>query len=196
MQMKNMFNILEKSLKKENDLLKIDIKENLFFFSHNLNNCELLFKKVDEYKRIYKKEEKDLISLKNELFNKSNILNKIENVDLSKLLPKNTESTIEMKKNYGYYLNRSITEFERMKLLDYELFKDKISKCFKSQLDIINKFSGEIKEIVSKVNEIKNKNDKNDIDEKKDEKKDEQKEEKKDEKNNNEINNINKINSS
>ena len=196
MQMKNMFNILEKSLKKENDLLKIDIKENIFFFSHNLNNCELLFKKVDEYKRIYTKEEKDLISLKNELFNKSNILSKIENVDLSKLLPKNTESTIEMKKNYGYYLNRSITEFERMKLLDYGLFKDKISKCFKSLLDIINKFSGEIKEIVSTVNEIKNKNDKNDIDGKKDEKKDEQKEEKKDEKNNNEINNINKINSS
>ena len=182
-QMKNMFNIIEKFFKKENDLLKMDIKEYFNFFSNNINNCELIFKKADEYKRIYSKEEKDLISLKNELFNKKNMgSSEDKNVDLSKLLPRNTESTLEMKKNYGYYLNRSINEFERMKSLDYELYKSKISKCYKYQIDIINQFHDEIKKIVSVVDEIGKKKNKNEI------------KEKKDEKNNNEINNGNKIN--
>ena len=182
-QMKNMFNIIEKFLKKENDLLKTNINEYFNFFSNNINNCELIFKKVDEYKRIYSKEEKDLISLKNELFNKKNMgSSEDKNVDLSKLLPRNTESTLEMKKNYGYYLNRAITEFERMKSLDYELYKDKISKCYKYQIDIINQFHDEIKKIVSVFDEIGKKKSKNEIVEKKDEKK------------NNEIDNGNKIN--
>ena len=182
-QMKNMFNNIEKFLKRENDLLKIDIKEYFNFFAKNINNCELVFRKVDEYKRIYSKEEKDLISLKNELFNKKIIgSNADKNADLSKLLPKNTESTIEMKKNYGYYLNRAITEFERMKSLDYELYKEKISKCYKYQADIINQFHEEIKKIVSVVDEIEKRKNKNEI------------KEKNDEKNNNEINNENKIN--
>lgn len=190
MQMKNMFNSLEKSLRKENDLLKIDIKENFFFFSNNLNNFEQLIKKVDENKKIYLKEEKDLVSLKNDLFNKKQGGSQIDkNIDLSKLLPKNTEATLEMKKNYGYYLNRAINEYERMKLLDNDIFKTNIKKSFKSQSDIVNKFENEIKNIISAVDEIGKQKNKNEI------KKEEEKKEveKKDDKDNN--NNNNKINS-
>ena len=181
--LKNIFNVLEKFLKKENDLLKIDIKENFCFFSNNLSNFSQLFKKVDDFKRIYTKEEKDLVSLKNDLFNKINIggnkSDNDKNVDLSKLLPRNTEATLEMKKNYGFYLNRVITEFERIKKMDNDMFKDRIIISYKSQYDIINKFQGEIKGFISTIDEF-GKQKKNENIEKKEESKDK---------------NINKINS-
>ena len=130
-QFKNMFQSLEKAIIQQNDFMKIDVKENFNFLYNNLGNFEQVIKKVDECKRIYIKEEKDLISLKNDLFTKKqggSAINK--EVDLSKLLPKNTEATLEMKKNYGYYLNRSIIEFKRMRDLDNELFKTNIKLIY------------------------------------------------------------------
>ena len=154
-QMKAIFNSIQKLMKKENDLIKIDNKENFNFFNKNLNNFSQLLKKVDESKRIYNKEEKDLISLKNDLYNRKQGGSEInKEVNLSKLLPKNTEATIEMKKNYGYYLNRTITEFDRMKLLDNDLFKAKIIKCFNLQQNIVQEFQNEIKVILSKIDEL------------------------------------------
>ena len=119
---------------------------------------------MDEAKRIYEKEEKDLVSLKNDLYNKSHQINQInEEVDLSKLLPKNTEATLEMKKNYGFYLNKTLTEFERMKISDIELFNNQIIKSFKSQVNIINIYSNEIKGIVGEIEKFEQNNIKNDI---------------------------------
>ena len=154
-ELQNTFNVLGKSFKRENDLLKIDIKENFYFFANNINNFSQLFHKVDEYKRIFTKEEKDLISLKNDLFTKTNIANKEEdNIDLSKFLPRNTEATLEMKKNYGYYLNRVIIEFERMNNLERNLLEDIITKCFRTQNDIIYNLQQEIKKIKSTVEKL------------------------------------------
>ena len=78
-----------------------------------------------------------------------------------------------MKKNYGYYLNRAIIEFKRMRDLDKELYKTNIIKCFKSQFDLTKDLQSEINEISSKINELKSKSEiKNEIKEKKDEDKD------------------------
>ena len=163
-QMKNMFTSLQSTLKKEKDIIKIDVKENFNFFSKNFTNFSLLIKKVDEGKRIYKKEEKDLVSLKNDLYNKKQGGSQInENVDLSKILPKNTEATLEMKKNYGFYLNKALTEFERMKFLDNDLFKNQITKGFKLQTNIINSFSNDIKRITGEIDKIEEKELKNEI---------------------------------
>ena len=186
-QFKNMYQSLEKAIIQQNDFMKIDVKENFNFLYNNLGNFEQVIKKVDECKRIYIKEEKDLISLKNDLFTKKqggSAINK--EVDLSKLLPKNTEATLEMKKNYGYYLNRSITEFKRMRDLDKELFKTNIIKCFKTQCDVVKTLQSEINDISSKINELRSKTEiKNEIKEKKNENKDKDK---------NSEENINKIN--
>ena len=163
-QMKNMFLSLESALKREKDVIKIDVKENFNFFSKNYSNFYQLIKKVEDSKKIYKKEEKDLVSLKNDLYNKSQGESQInENVDLSKLLPKNTEATLEMKKNYGFYLNKTLTEFERMKLSDNELFNNQIIKGFKSQINIINNYSNEIKGIVGVIEKFEQKDIKNEI---------------------------------
>ena len=68
--MKIMFLSLSKTFKMEKDVIKIDIKENFNFFYKNYSNFNHLIKKVEEAKRVYKKEEKDLVSLKNDLYNK------------------------------------------------------------------------------------------------------------------------------
>ena len=163
-QMKNMFLSLQNALKKEKDILKVEIKENFNFISNNYSNFDQLIKKVEDSKKIYKKEEKELVSLKNDLYNKKQKESQInEKVDLSKILPKNTESTLEMKKNYGFYLNKTLTEFERMKFLDINLFKDQIAKGFKSQTNVINNFSNDIKGINAEIEKFKEYDIKNDI---------------------------------
>ena len=163
-QMKIMFLSLSKTFKMEKDVIKIDIKENFNFFYKNYSNFNQLIKKVEEAKRVYKKEEKDLVSLKNDLYNKSKVEKLIdENVDLSKILPKNTEATLDTKKNYGFYLNKTLSEFERMKFLDVELFKNQITKGFKSQNNIINIFSKDIKSILEEIDKIEKFDIKNEI---------------------------------
>ena len=163
-QMKNMFLSLQNALKKEKDILKVEIKENFNFISNNYSNFYQLIKKVEDSKKIYKKEEKELVSLKNDLYNKKQKESQInEKVDLSKILPKNRESTLEMKKNYGFYLNQTLTEFQRMKFLDINLFKDQIAKGFKSQTNVINNFSNDIKGINAEIEKFKEYDIKNDI---------------------------------
>jgi len=162
-QMKIMFLSLSKTFKMEKDVIKIDIKENFNFFYKNYSNFNQLIKKVEEAKRVYKKEEKDLVSLKNDLYNKKGGNEINENVDLSKLLPKNTEATLDMKKNYGFYLNKTLSEFERMKFLDVDLFKNQITKGFKSQNNLINIFSKDIKSILEEIDKIEKFDIKNEI---------------------------------
>jgi hypothetical protein len=162
-QMKIMFLSLSKTFKMEKDVIKIDIKENFNFFYKNYSNFNQLIKKVEEAKRVYKKEEKDLVSLKNDLYNKKGGSEINENVDLSKLLPKNTEATLDMKKNYGFYLNKTLSEFERMKFLDVDLFKNQITKGFKSQNNLINIFSKDIKSILEEIDKIEKFDIKNEI---------------------------------
>ena len=162
-QMKIMFLSLSKTFKMEKDFIKIDIKENFNFFYKNYSNFNQLIKKVEEAKRVYKKEEKDLVSLKNDLYNKKGGSEINENVDLSKLLPKNTEATLDMKKNYGFYLNKTLSEFERMKFLDVDLFKNQITKGFKSQNNLINIFSKDIKSILEEIDKIEKFDIKNEI---------------------------------
>ena len=107
-------------------------------------------------------------------------------VNIIKNRRKIRNKTLEMKKNYGYYLNRAIIEFKRMRDLDKELYKTNIIKCFKSQFDIAKDLQSEVNEISSKINELKSKSEiKNEIKEKKDEDKDKDK---------NNDQNINKIN--
>ena len=162
-QMKIMFLSLSKTFKMEKDVIKIDIKENFNFFYKNYSNFNQLIKKVEEAKRVYKKKKKDLVSLKNDLYNKKGGSEINENVDLSKLLPKNTEATLDMKKNYGFYLNKTLSEFERMKFLDVDLFKNQITKGFKSQNNLINIFSKDIKSILEEIDKIEKFDIKNEI---------------------------------
>ena len=67
-----------------------------------------------------------LIDKKESLLQKGYI-NKTDVIDeeqkrtvLMKIIPEETDSAIQLKKIYGYYLNRFIEEFERLKLINSE----------------------------------------------------------------------------
>lgn len=124
-QMNNFFFNLAKNFKKQNEFINIDIKESFIFMQNNYGSINELIKRIENKQRIYNKEEKDLISLKEDLFKTRNTpghklnnigidvdkKNDIGEFDLSTLLPINTQALIELKKKL-WILFESI--FERI----------------------------------------------------------------------------------
>ena len=146
-QMNKFFSSLANSYKKQNEFINIDIRESFIFMQHNYVSINELIKIVEKKKNFYFKEEKVLMSLKEDLFKTRNTeKHKIKNMhidvdkkndlgefDLSTLLPLNTQQLLEWKKSYGFYLNRFLKEYERMKSLNSVVYRDKIQRCYKTQ---------------------------------------------------------------
>ena len=61
------------------------------------------------------------------------MLIKIGEFDLSTMLPLNTQALLDMKKSYGFYLNRFLSEYDRMKRLNSVIYREKIQSCYKTQ---------------------------------------------------------------
>jgi hypothetical protein len=164
-QMNNFFFNLAKNYKKQNEFINIDIKESFVFMQNNYGSINELIKRIDNKKKVYSKEEKVLMSLKEELFRtrnteehkKSNInidVNKKNDVgefDLSTLLPINTQSLLEMKKSYGFYLNRFLKEYERMKKLNSNVYKEKIHRCYRNTNNIACELSAFVENLMSSM---------------------------------------------
>jgi hypothetical protein len=146
-QMNNFFFSLANNFKKQNDFINVDIKESFIFMQHNYVSINELIKRIESKKKVYAKEEKVLISLKEDLFKTRNTPgHKIHNVDidvdkkndlgefdLSTMLPLNTQALLDMKKSYGFYLNRFLSEYDRMKRLNSVIYREKIQSCYKTQ---------------------------------------------------------------
>ena len=146
-QMNNFFFNLANNFKKQNDFINVDIKESFIFMQHNYVSINELIKRIESKKKVYAKEEKVLISLKEDLFKTRNTPeHKIKNVDidvdkkndlgefdLSNMLPLNTQALLDMKKSYGFYLNRFLSEYDRMKRLNSVIYREKIHSCYKTQ---------------------------------------------------------------
>ena len=146
-QMNNFFFNLANNFKKQNDFINVDIKESFIFMQHNYVSINELIKRIESKKKVYAKEEKVLISLKEDLFKTRNTPeHKIKNVDidvdkkndlgefdLSTMLPLNTQALLDMKKSYGFYLNRFLSEYDRMKRLNSVIYREKIQSCYKTQ---------------------------------------------------------------
>ena len=209
---------------------KIDIQESFVFMQNNYGSINELIKRIDSKKKVYSKEERELMSLKEELFNtrntaghqKSNAnieINKKNSegeFDLSEFLPMNTKALLEMKKSYGFYLNKFLMEYARMKKLNTTIYREKIQRCYKTLNSITSELCACVENLLSSmdmysssnnwetpkgdeiIDKPKVKNEKKD--EKKEEKIEEKNEEKKDgneikkENEDNKINENNKIN--
>ena len=144
--MNNFFFNLAKNFKKQNEFINMDIKESFIFLQNS-------------------KEEKELISLKEDLFKTRNTpghklhnahidvdkKNEIGEFDLSTLLPQNTQALLEMKKSYGFYLNRFLTEYNRMKKLNSVIYKEKIKKCYKTQNFIASELCACVENLMSSM---------------------------------------------
>ena len=164
-QMNNMFFNLAKNFKKQNDFINVDIKESFLFMYNNYGSINELIKRIDSKKKVYSKEEKELISLKEELFNtrntpghqKSNVNIQINKknaegeFDLSEFLPINTKALLDMKKSYGFYLNKFLLEYDRMKKLNSVIYREKIQRCYKTQNSIASELCACVESLMSSM---------------------------------------------
>ena len=167
-QMNNFFFNLAKNFKKQNEFINTDIKESFVVMQNNYGSINELIKRIESKQKVYIKEEKDLITLKEDLFTtrntpghkKNNInidvdkKNNMGEFDLSTLLPINTQALLEMKKSYGFYLNRFLNEYERMKKLNSVIYKDKIQKCYKTQNFIASELCACVENLMSSMDMV------------------------------------------
>ena len=173
--MSKLFTNWSDSLRRHSQVLNVDIREYFKYVKNHFKSMKDLISIVDSNKNSYYKSERSLMNKKEELFRRGDI-NKWE-LDpqekdkatvylqdkasaLMKILPKETNNVINIKKQYGYYLNRIIEEYERIKIINSVLHRktivvscDKLTEIYgdfqKGSLDIINFF-------VSKDRNIKN----------------------------------------
>ncbi len=183
-QMNNLFYNLGETFKKENEFFNLDIKEHFIFMENNFVSIQELIKRVEKEKKFILKEEKDLIALKEDLYNSThrvylnqnsesenginnNNLNsennnkeklKKKNEDLAKLLPKNTEALLDMKKMYGFYLNRFLSEYQRMKSLNANVYREKFIQCYKTQNQIVTDLCVCVQNIITCMDACANNN--------------------------------------
>ena len=63
-----------------------------------------------------------------------------KNAALMKIIPKETNNVINMKKTYGYYLNRIIDEYERLKSINSFLHKKNLTNACEKIIEIYGDF--------------------------------------------------------
>ena len=167
--MHNLFKNWSDCLKSHGNLIHIDIREHFKYTKNNFRSMKDLVTLVETNRNTYNKNERSLMNKKEELFKKGDT-NKWElNSDdknisgslisdkpnaLIKILPKDTNNVINMKKSYGFYLNRLIEEYERFREINSDLHKKiMIRTCIKlieiygdyqkATADIMNFFNNE-----------------------------------------------------
>ena len=117
---------------------------------------------VDNYKINYYKSKRNLITKKEELFKRSDVskwdlgpykninivtLLKDKNVALPKMLYSETNAVNNMKQMYGYYLNRTTSEFERIRTINGFGHKQNVLDNAKKQITVISELFKNISDI-------------------------------------------------
>ena len=180
--MNKLFLNWSEALKRHSTIMHIDVREYFKYIKNNFKSMKDLVSIVETKKNIYNKNENYLANKKEDLFKRGDI-NKWElNIDdrnnannliqdkskaLAKILPKETNNVIGMKKMYGFYLNRIIEEYERIKTINSnQHIKNLIYACEKlieiygdfqkGTADIINFFNNKNYEIKNNANNNQN----------------------------------------
>ena len=154
-QMSNLFKTWSKMLKEQNKIVNIEIREHFKFIRKNFGSMKDLANSIDSYKYNYQKNVKSLISKKEDLFKKGDPTkwemdpkNKLDfsliandkKTAIFKMCPKETANAIGLKEFYGYYLNRAISEYERMRNLNGIMNKDIITTNINKLTEIAGQF--------------------------------------------------------
>jgi hypothetical protein len=167
-QMSNLFSNWSKILKDQNSVVNIDIREHFKFLRKNFVSMKDLANSIETYKYNYTKASRNLISKKDDLFRRGDsarweldphdkIDSKLINNKKAALLlicKKETKNVIGLKEFYGLYLNRVITEYERMRNLNGIANKNILNINIKKLTDISGKFliySGEINSALDSI---------------------------------------------
>ena len=124
-ELNEMFKHWSSALKKQNSLTYINIREHFKFSKNVFKSMKELINSADNCKQAYYKSKRNLISKKEDLFRKGditkwdigpnkNINTQDKTVALPNMLVNETNSVINLKQIYGYYLNSVNNEFERL----------------------------------------------------------------------------------
>ena len=163
-QMSNLFKTWSKILREQNNIINIDIREHFKFIRKNFVSMKDLAYSIDSYKYNYQKTVKNLMSKKEDLFRKGepqkweldpknkldfSLIANDKKTAIFKMIPKETLNAINSKEFYGYYLNRAISEYERMRNLNGVLNKEIITSNINKLIQISLEFHKCIAEIIS-----------------------------------------------
>ena len=163
-QLKNMFKDWSNILKKQSCIINVNIREYFKYTRNTFRSIKDLTNIVDNYKDNYYKSKKNLITKKEELFKKNDpkkwdlnpnkyisfdAILKDKNIALQNMLFKETNNVIDIKNIYGYYLNRILTEYLRIRKLNGEGQKQNVSQNAKFQTSIISELFKNISDIAS-----------------------------------------------
>ena len=172
--MSKLFSNWSEALKRHNNILYIDVREYFKYTKNNFKAMKDLVYYVEYNKNIYAKNERYLINKKEDLFkrgeinrwdlniqdkNNSNNLIQDKNLALTKILPKETSNVINMKKIYGFYLNRIIEEYERIKMINSEMHKKNLIYACERIIEIYGDFQKGTADIINffDINKIQKK---------------------------------------
>lgn len=172
-QMSKLFTNWSEMLKKQNTLIFVDVREYFKYVRNNFREMKYIAHIVDNYKNDYYKSERNLINKKEDLFKKgdvskweidsqdkkkANFLVQDKSSALFKICAKDTNSCIQRRIYYGYYLNRAIEEFERIRNLNGCFHKDNHMNFCRKQTDIIGEFHKSLAESLTALYVEDNKN--------------------------------------
>jgi len=162
-QMQNLFNSWGDILKKQNSFFLTDVKEYLKFLSGNYHYLRDLVQEVENQKTNYYKLSRNLMSKKMDLFRKGDTsswqldVNDRNNISsfskdrvasYKKICFKETGNVIKYKEKYGYYLNRLISEYVRMKNINAYENKEKVKQFSKKEGQISSEYFKKMGEIL------------------------------------------------
>ena len=149
-------------LKQQNQVVNIDIREHFKFIRKNYSSMKDLYSSIETPRYNYTKASKNLMTKKDDLFRKGDTsrweFDPHDKIEMNKIIrnkkeafplmcKKETKNTIALKEFYGLYLNRIITEYERMRELNAFSNKNILMSNLKKLTDISGQFlifSGEI----------------------------------------------------
>ena len=160
-QMSNLFSNLSKFLKELNSIMNVDIREHFKFLRKNYASLKEMANNIETYKSNYTKANINLITKKEELFQKNDITkweyDPHDKIDLNKILhdkraafsvmcKQETLNVKRLEEMYGLILNRVISEYERMidlngnsnQFIFYSNIK-KLNKIYESKIISIEK---------------------------------------------------------
>ena len=173
--MSKLFTNWADSLKSQNTLIFIDVREYFKYVKNNFREMKSNIDNVENVKNEYYKFERFIINKKEYLFNcgdvtkwefdpnektNVNILTEDKLSALFKMCAKDTDRCVQRKIYYGYYLNQLIEEYERIRNFNGDLYKKNLINFCRKMTEIISQFHKHITENLS-FDENQNKKDDN-----------------------------------
>ena len=166
-QIKHIFESWRDVLRRQNTFFYIDLKEYFKFLGGNYRHIKDLIQAVENQKSIYYKYSRNLVCKKIDLFKKqetatwqldtadrNNLVSFYNNREIAykKICFKETNHAIDLKEKYGYYLNRMISEYERMRNINANENKEKTIFYAQKQHKIMTDYSNLMEEVTGIMN--------------------------------------------